>query len=1130
MSDIYASPLISFSTAKNYSTLALLLLLWSGLGIPSEAQTKGHVVSQRASPLAEAAVSADIDSDGRPDILIASPDYEKIVWHRNIIGTSGAEDRGFGPAQVITSGADDIEKISTANIDGAGGVDLVLLLEDGIAWRKNQLGNSSTDSFGERRRITSKTASPFYQGFEFGDLTGNGREDLALIDEENGSLHWFQNKVGTSEGDSDGFGTARLVNSFRSSDLKVLISDLNSDGSRDLIAGGMFFENQVGSTDASEDGFANGDNLRFENNVSIEDLNGDGDPDLILTEEGTWHENKYSESNSVSFSRVGEFYTGYISDLSFGKSDGDDDLDVFVQSSDGELVWLENEIGESGADSDGFGASRTIDSKDGSSIIPATLNSDDRVDLISVFSQTVVWYPNQVGEADSDSDGFGSANSIQVPGPLHNIQDARLADLDGDGDRDIISASAGNNQIAWHKNEIGQSAVDSGGFSPLQTITTSADSVVSLAIGDADGDGDLDIFAAYGSSSQVVWFENQIGEASADEDGFGEAKQITADITRAHDIALGDLDSDGDPDVISGAVDTETIVWYENRVGEEGADSDGFGEGLVIATGDIKTAIANEGDSPTPNVRVVSADFNGDGAPDVAGFVSDGSELAVSWFPNEIDAASADNDGFGKGVASSNYNPHYQDLTVSDVNLDGALDLVTTKSWYENRTQNAFPKPSFDNHQFSRSSTGRPPKAITTADWDKDGDPDVARLGRSYKLGLLENQYVGSSPFGNTSEGGEETIASGFVEATALRSSDLDGDFDSDLLAASAAQDKLVWYRNELPTRSAQKSSASIYVSGQGRSSLGDTGTSLNHEGVGGSGRVVLRRFGDGPSSTEGIEEENVSSFRVVVDLAGSLTLGGGSELRFNVDRFPGITNPEKALVYHRPGPGNGKFEAVPTYYDAERNEIVAETSLSMGEFVLASDANPLPVELTKFNGRWSNEAAILSWQTVSETNTASFEVQRKLSHEETWRTVGTAKGAGTSTTTQRYRFQDSDIPYRAEELSYRLRVVDTNGETSITDDISVFRSNPDAIKLHGAFPNPVRGTATLRYELPEEARLSIRIYDVLGREIKTLVEAQKKAGRRSVQIDASNLTAGTYFVRLRSGATVQTSRITVVR
>ena len=78
--------------------------------------------------------------------------------------------------------------------------------------------------------------------------------------------------------------------------------------------------------------------------------------------------------------------------------------------------------------------------------------------------------------------------------------------------------------------------------------------------------------------------------------------------------------------------------------------------------------------------------------------------------------------------------------------------------------------------------------------------------------------------------------------------------------------------------------------------------------------------------------------------------------------------------------------------------------------------------------------------------------------------------------------------------------------------------------------PNPLRGSATIRFETPASGAVSLRVYDALGREVAVLVDRELGAGPASATLDASGLAAGVYVVRLQAGATVATTQLSVVR
>jgi hypothetical protein len=90
--------------------------------------------------------------------------------------------------------------------------------------------------------------------------------------------------------------------------------------------------------------------------------------------------------------------------------------------------------------------------------------------------------------------------------------------------------------------------------------------------------------------------------------------------------------------------------------------------------------------------------------------------------------------------------------------------------------------------------------------------------------------------------------------------------------------------------------------------------------------------------------------------------------------------------------------------------------------------------------------------------------------------------------------------------------------------------SLPDEVALSAPAPNPARQQVTLRYALPEAQSIRLSVYDIMGREVAVLVDQRQDPGRKQVRLDASQLSSGTYFYRLRAGETTKTKRLTVVR
>jgi len=334
----------------------------------------------------------------------------------------------------------------------------------------------------------------------------------------------------------------------------------------------------------------------------------------------------------------------------------------------------------------------------------------------------------------------------------------------------------------------------------------------------------------------------------------------------------------------------------------------------------------------------------------------------------------------------------------------------------------------------------------------------------------------------------------------------------------------------------APEASVSKTVSSDGLVDFGSTGVDIGFSGVFGSSEVTVERFSNAPSNIDGIDEAKVSNYRLVITAECCLVFGTGTELRLDVGSFGGIADPAAVTVYKRPDEGSGTFTALATSVDdngtpanVSDDELVAEIS-SLSEFALASDSEPLPVELQSFEARQHSEEVQLSWRTASETNNSGFEIQRKDERSDAWAKLGFVEGRGTTAEPQSYRFDDSDLPYQAETLTYRLKQIDSDGAYEYSPEVEIELATPSRVTLHAPFPNPAQGWTKIRYALPASARVQIAIYNALGQRVAILVDGQKRAGRHEKTFMTRGLPSGIYFVQLASAGHTRMQRITVVR
>ena len=213
---------------------------------------------------------------------------------------------------------------------------------------------------------------------------------------------------------------------------------------------------------------------------------------------------------------------------------------------------------------------------------------------------------------------------------------------------------------------------------------------------------------------------------------------------------------------------------------------------------------------------------------------------------------------------------------------------------------------------------------------------------------------------------------------------------------------------------------------------------------------------------------------------------------------------------------------------DAQNNTVTLSGIESLSRWALGSKSAPLPVELAAFEGAETDRGVELTWQTTAETNNAGFEIERSGGEGAGWTQVGFVDGAGTSAEPQRYSFTDADLPYAADTLEYRLRQVDVGGTGSVSEPIRVGRT-ANEVELLGTHPNPAQSRATVRFAVPSAQEVTLRLYDVMGREVRTLARGPQE-GRTEMQVGLSGLPSGTYFLRLQAGGTTKTQKMTIVR
>ncbi|MFB6099513.1 MAG: T9SS type A sorting domain-containing protein, partial [Salinibacter sp.] len=195
----------------------------------------------------------------------------------------------------------------------------------------------------------------------------------------------------------------------------------------------------------------------------------------------------------------------------------------------------------------------------------------------------------------------------------------------------------------------------------------------------------------------------------------------------------------------------------------------------------------------------------------------------------------------------------------------------------------------------------------------------------------------------------------------------------------------------------------------------------------------------------------------------------------------------------------------------------------------------PLPVEMAGFDAVQDGSSVELTWRTASETNNAGFDVQHQPSGSKEWRKLGFVESkasGGTTTEPKSYRFTAENLSVGTHR--FRLRQVDLDGSTSLSEPVTVELRMEKALRLSPPMPNPVRTSARLRFGVRSPRDASIRLYNVLGQRVATLYTGTPAAGEmHTLRVGTQTLgqlPSGVYFVRLTAGGKTRTRRLTIAR
>jgi 5-hydroxyisourate hydrolase-like protein (transthyretin family) len=187
--------------------------------------------------------------------------------------------------------------------------------------------------------------------------------------------------------------------------------------------------------------------------------------------------------------------------------------------------------------------------------------------------------------------------------------------------------------------------------------------------------------------------------------------------------------------------------------------------------------------------------------------------------------------------------------------------------------------------------------------------------------------------------------------------------------------------------------------------------------------------------------------------------------------------------------------------------------NITLSEPINITEA-PLPVTLMNFTHKENGYNVNLTWTTTMETNNKGFQMERKNVKDGDWKTIGFVEGAGNSNTEKKYSFDDKKL--NTGKYQYRMKQIDYNGNFSYKNlNSEITMGLPNKFNLSQNYPNPFNPSTKIDYELPMDSKVKVIIYDALGREVRTIVNEDQKAGIYTLDFNAKDLSSGFYFYRL---------------
>lgn len=853
--------------------------------------------------------------------------------------------------------------------------------------------------------------------------------------------------------------------------------------------------------------FATGDNP---NSVCLSDFNGDGKQDMafVSTDENTVSVSLNTTTTGASvptFSANTDLTSGSLPvsvSIRDFNGDGKPDLTVVNHFSNSVSIFLNTTA--TGASTPTFSA-RTdfatgvrpygvsigdfnLDGKQDLAVTNSTSNS------ISIFLNTAA--------TGASVPAFSPKTDFPTGTLPYSVC---IFDYNGDGKPDMAVANVSSSTISIFMNTTAPGA-STPAFSPKTDFST-GNSPYAVTAGDFNGDGKLDLAAANNFSNSVSILMNTT-TTGASTPTFSSNIDFATE-NNPFSVSICDINRDGKPDLaVPNSVSNTVSVFLNKTV--PGSLTPVFTSAESFATGISPTSVS-EGDlngdgkqdlaitngasnsvsillntmvlgasatsfSPymdfsTPNGpnKFATGDLNGDGKPDI---VTVSYESSISTFSIFLNATTP-------GAITPFFNPRTdfnfennppRDVSISDLNGDGKQDLaisgINYLSVFLNTTPPGAITPTFSTATNFSTSYGN---SIINADFNGDGKPDIALTGA--------NDYDAVSIFINTTIPGASTPTFSprtDLSAEANTSGIATGDFNGD-----GKPDLVIRGYNNLSIYS-----ISIFLNTTAPGALTAT-FSPRHDIYSGGGTLVSLSTGDfnGDGKPDVVCSNQFNRF---VSVFLNITIPGASEPAFtpNTDiSFPGIL-PRSITNGDFNGDGKPDLAFIADSTSGQSRIVVLLNATTPGSLIpVFTTKRNYPIRgifntilLTDFNGDGKKDLSTVN-------------------------------------------FYENSISILLNSGLFSLPV-ENEGITGI----------PSRFSLEQNYPNPFNPTTKINYQLANNGFVSIKIYNIIGKEIAQLVNGVQQAGYYAVNFNAAGLSSGTYFYKLTTDKFSEVKKMVLVK